>query len=287
VKASQDQVILTIREEMNSRLSHLESKLDKVSITPPGKGILPTPEHTLSTFRPHPVHDKGDHLVEESEFLRRDNRFQFPRSDCPRFSGENTTEWLRKCQSFFELHQVPVQYRTHLATMQFHDSVSEWYDGYLISHDPPEWNELIRLVASRFKKINSKNSLEELKGLNQLGYIEEYWQHFEKLKSRLLLEGRQFTDKDFIDVFISGLKGEIKPFVLAFDPQTLDAALNYALYMESATECQYKRLKQSTKFNPYNNISMTKTKSDTIPTKAQASSVIPKPSLIDQRRALG
>jgi hypothetical protein len=22
--------------------------------------------------------------------------------------------------------------------MQFHDSASEWYDGYLISHEPPD-----------------------------------------------------------------------------------------------------------------------------------------------------
>jgi Retroviral aspartyl protease len=57
--------------------------------------------------------------------------------------------------------------------------------------------------------------------------------------------------------------------------------------MESATECQYKRLKQSTKFNPYNNVSMAKTKSDTIPAKAQTSPITPKPSLINQRRALG
>jgi Retrotransposon gag protein len=135
----------------------------------------------------------GDSSTEDSDFLKRDSKFHSPRSDCPGFNGENITEWLRKCQSFFELHQVPVQYRTHLAAMQFHDSASEWYDGYLISHDPPEWPELIRLVTSRFNKINSKNSLNELKSLNQLGSVEEYWQQFEKLRSRMLLEGRKFT----------------------------------------------------------------------------------------------
>jgi Ty3 transposon capsid-like protein len=181
--------------------------------------------------------------------------------DCPGFTGDNPIEWVRKCNSFFELHQVPMNLRTQLATMQFHDSASEWYDGYLIDHEPPDWIELVKLVTNRFKRVNSRNTLEELKGLNQAGSVEEYWNQFEKLRSRMLLEGRQFSTKDFIDAFISGLKGEIKPFVMIFKPETLDNALDYALHMESATESQFRKLKNATKiqtnYNPFN------TKSDT------------------------
>jgi predicted membrane-bound spermidine synthase len=60
---------------------------------------------------------------------------------------------------------------------------SEWYDSYLIDHKIPGWDELIRLVSSRFYKIISKNSLNELKCLNQVGSVDEYWHHFEKLCS--------------------------------------------------------------------------------------------------------
>jgi hypothetical protein len=42
---------------MNSRLTNLESKFDRMSGTT-GKGILPTPIHVLPTFRPPPVHEK-------------------------------------------------------------------------------------------------------------------------------------------------------------------------------------------------------------------------------------
>jgi Retrotransposon gag protein len=175
----QDQILLTIRDEMQSKMAVLESKIDMAVSTNNSKQDTFTHEHTLSTVRTDRVPEKGSSSSEEPEFLKRDTRFQFPRSDCPSFNGENSIEWLRKCTSFFELHHVPVQYRTHLATLQFHDSASEWYDSYLIEHEPPGWEELVRLVNGRFKRVLSKNSLDELKSLHQHGSVEDYWHHFE------------------------------------------------------------------------------------------------------------
>jgi hypothetical protein len=67
-----------------------------------------------------------------------------------------------------------------------------------------------------------------------------------------LIEGRRFSERDFIDSFISGLKGEIKPFVLIFKPEMLDSALEHALYIESATDSQFKRLRSAIRFTPSN-----------------------------------
>jgi hypothetical protein len=33
------------------------------------------------------------------------------------------------------MHQVSDHLRTKLATNQFHDKASEWYDGFLMDHD--------------------------------------------------------------------------------------------------------------------------------------------------------
>jgi Retrotransposon gag protein len=290
--ATQNQFIQTMlqqfhltQDQVTSKLNNLESKLDRLHSTSPSKDLLPTPEdaHRGTNLIP----DKWDCHRKIPRIQKKDWKFQFPRFDCPKFYDDNPTEWQRKCQSFFELHQVPPQYRTHLATIQFHNSASEWYDGYLISHDPPNWIELVRLVHYRFKKVNSKNSLEEFKSLLQMGSMEEYWYLVEKLKSRMLLEGRQLTEKDFIDVFISGLKGEIKPFVLAFKHVSFEAALEYALYIESATDCQYKKIKVSNKLPSYPSISYSKIINDKLPVKLVLPPTNPKHTLIEQRRALG
>jgi hypothetical protein len=97
--------------------------------------VLPQP---VSTFKAPAPLDKGPQSELDSEFIRKETRVVLPRADCPGFNGDNPVEWMRKCNSFFEMHQVPIPYRTHLATMQFHDVASEWYDGYLLDHEPPD-----------------------------------------------------------------------------------------------------------------------------------------------------
>jgi hypothetical protein len=47
---------------------------------------------------------------------------------------------------------------------------------------------------------------------------------------------------------MSGLKGEIKSLVMVFKPAFLEETYEYALYMESASECQLRKFKCSTKF---------------------------------------
>jgi Ty3 transposon capsid-like protein len=185
------------------------------------------------------------------------------------------------------MHQVPDHLRTKLATNQFHDKTSEWYDGYLMDHDPPDWPELVRLVRKRFNRQGSHNGIEELVELRQNGTVDEYIELFERLRSRLLVENRMFSESDFIDVFIGELKGEIKAFVKAFKPLTLDATFELAQFMEGAMESQYRKLK-----------SFSKGPLPTLPIKplGQFQAQPPKPVpalppsrnvLMEQRRALG
>jgi len=103
------------------------------------------------------------------------------------------------------------------------------------------------------------------------------------LRSRILLEGRKFSEQDFIDTFLSSLKGEIKPFVQAFKPKSLAEALEYSLYMECAVDNQIGRLKSYTRHNnlPVNSMAKPTLTSKPIPFPSPT-----KNNLIEQRRAL-
>jgi Retrotransposon gag protein len=222
-------VVGCIREEMNAKFPTLESEVDRMTGSSSCKSILPTPDQHLSTFHSNAVHETGNASIESYDFLKREPKFQLTRSDFPGFGGDNPIEWLHKCRSFFELHQVLVPYRTHLATLQFHADASKWYDSYLLDHEPPGWDKLVALVTTRFKRANYRNTLDELRCLNQQGSVDEYWHQFERLRSKMILEGRFFSKKDFVDVFISGLKCEIKPLVMTFKSITLDGLLNMSI----------------------------------------------------------
>jgi hypothetical protein len=120
--------------------------------------------------------------------------------------------------------------------------------------------------------------------------VEEYWLLFEKLRSRMLLEGRHLSERDFIDVFVSGLKGAIKPLVVAFKPNSLDKAFEYALYMESTYETQMKKLRPTTRFNPGHITNSMKTPVDK-PVSSNPKMMLPtnnpKHVMFEQRKALG
>jgi Ty3 transposon capsid-like protein len=205
-----------------------------------------------------------------------DDRYQVPRTDCPSFDGTNTVEWLRRSQSYFEMHRVPDHMRTHLAMIQFQHRASEWYDEFLVDHDPPPWPDLVRLIRKRFNRIGTKNGMEELLDLHHTGNTEDYIERFERLRSRLLLKNHLFSEADFLDVFGGGgLKPELKAFVKVFKPQSLDDAFDFALHMESALDSQLKQLK--------------------LPPRGTTSAMMPKPALhqnsknnlLDQRQLLG
>jgi Ty3 transposon capsid-like protein len=263
-----------------ARFTELESRLPPVS-SPPRDGVM-------SAHPNQPPAEKGEQSSNDSELIHRESKFHFPRQDCPRFEGDSPVEWIRKCNSYFTLHQVPNQYKTHLATLQFQGLASEWYDGYLMDHDPPDWDRLVTLVHKRFVKVNAKSALEEWKDIHQIGTVIEYYGQFDKLRSRLLLERRKFSEVDYIDAFVGGLKGEIKSFVKLFKPVTIEEAFESALHVEDALESQSRKFKFASKSSPVvfpNNTKVTHEKSNFQLHKPLP--IQPNKSLIEHRRALG
>jgi hypothetical protein len=205
LQISQDQLFISIRAEMNTRLAAIDYKIAQRHVsTSSGKGPSPL-ENTISTFRRPPL-DLGDPLSNDSDGFHRESQFQFPCDDCPGFTGTKPVEWVRKCNSFFSLHQVPDNYKTHLTTIQFHDSANDWYYIYLMDHDPHNWPTLVRLIQKYFQLGIANTGLDDLKTLTQSGTVHNYLQQFEQLKSMLLLEGCYFTEINFVDIFIGGLK---------------------------------------------------------------------------------
>jgi hypothetical protein len=73
-----------------------------------------------------------------------------------------------------------------------------------MDHDPPDWETLITLVHKRFTRVNVKSALEEWKASHQMGTVTDYFDQFDKLRSRLLLERRKFSEVDYIDAFVGG-----------------------------------------------------------------------------------
>jgi hypothetical protein len=82
--ASQNQLIQTMlqqfhltQDQVTFKLNSLETKMDMMHSSSVGKGLLPTPEHHLSTFRTNPTHEREDCYHEEIDSIKKDGRSKF------------------------------------------------------------------------------------------------------------------------------------------------------------------------------------------------------------------
>jgi len=117
-----------------------------------------------------------------------------------------------------------------------------WFASYITIKKNVDWSEFIMDVCNRFREELGSKVVEDFHKLQQMGSVEDYLEKFEELKS-LLLQNIPLPDDYFVSSFVGGLKPQLKPFVKALNPVTLDEAIKYARLHEDAgnTERHYQR----------------------------------------------
>lgn len=300
LKSVKEHITVAVNQEMDDRLHRFAERYEKFIRDNKRKRLtfeeeeemVTPPNRALSTHRVNREINLSNHIetrLDERENHRRDFRTPLPHADFPFFTGDNPLDWTRKCRIYFEIHQIPEEYKTHYATLHFQDRANDWYGGYLMENDPPPWPFLMELVKRRFQKRGGRSAVDEFKRLYQVEHVEEYIDKFEGAKSKLLLENRHLTESFFVDAFISGLKEKIQPLVRAFKPEELTDAYELSLHIETASENQCKKMRNSPKaiinFNTHTRTNFERNK--LMAPKADNAGTSTRNTLIDQRRALG
>jgi hypothetical protein len=115
-KTVREQFIKTVHDEVDERFNRFAIRHENIL----GEGA-----------------EKGSRS-EGVDLQRRDFRTSLPRADFPVFTGDNP---VRKCRSYFDIHQVPEEYKTRYATLYFQDRADECYgvkwslQGYEFTND--------------------------------------------------------------------------------------------------------------------------------------------------------
>ncbi|KAJ4764940.1 polyprotein [Rhynchospora pubera] len=220
-----------------------------------------------------------------------DHRVSLPRTDFPSFDGSNPTVWKSKCESYFEIFQIPEQYRTQLATLHFVEEAQEWYENFKEDYPNLPWQLLVAEVVDRFRAYSSSNPVGDFKRVHQIGKVSEYIRQFERAKSRLIGETKIRNTSFFIQGFIEGLKEEIRYVVEVLNPVTLNQAFHFARKAELNLESVDRRPKQfkPTGFVPFKHSQDppgVKILPNTIPTPNSTGTLGPKEMTREQMRAL-
>ncbi|KAJ1702159.1 hypothetical protein LUZ63_001938 [Rhynchospora breviuscula] len=155
-------------------------------------------------------------------------RINLPRSEFPIFSGENPSGWRSKCENYFDIFQIPENYKTKMAVLHFTDEAADWFDCFKEEYPNPPWQILVDEVLDRFHLENSSNPVDEFKRVHQTGRVGDYIKRFEKAKTRLMFETKIRNIPFYVMGFVSGLKEELRHAVDILDPVTLNQAYQFA-----------------------------------------------------------
>ncbi|KAL2532200.1 Uncharacterized protein Adt_05551 [Abeliophyllum distichum] len=91
-------------------------------------------------------------------------------------------------------------------------------------------------IYGKEEKTTAKEVIEIFSKIRQKGSVAECQEHFEELKSQVMMSLPHLPESYYISIFTSGLKEEIKPMVKIIKPTTIAKAFEVALLQGEVME---------------------------------------------------
>lgn len=177
---------------------------------------------------------------------------RLPKTNFPKFDGDNTKLWKTNCEKYFSMYHVPFDTWSSFATLHFTGNAALWLQTYEELHCVESWAELCVAVHSKFGKDEYLEHLEELENLTQSGGVDDYYSKFEELMHRVLVYNKAYDDTIFVTKFVGALKTEIKAAIKLHKPRSVDAAFSLAKTQEELLgELNKKTYSKTTYKEPY------------------------------------
>ncbi|XP_026399465.1 uncharacterized protein LOC113295338 [Papaver somniferum] len=142
---------------------------------------------------------------------------------------ENPRGWVQKSERYFQIHNIEEHQKVSVASIYLEGKADKWFLNFQIAKPFLSWKKLSEGVYARFENPVDDNFIGSFNKLCQVTTVEEYFEQFEAL---MLKSNPHLTEQYFVMSFISGLKAEIKNFILMFCPATLLQAFSLARMQE-------------------------------------------------------
>jgi hypothetical protein len=178
--------------------------------------------------------DDVDNVTQDRSGHTRNNfGSRLPKSDFPKFDGENPKWWKKNCEKYFKLYKVDTHLWVDFATMHFKGNAALWLQTYEALHSIETWPALCVGVFSKFNRDKYAKTIDIFFALKQIGSVDEYAHQFEELMHKVLLHNHAYDETFFVRRFIAGLKPEIRSAIKLHNPCTVDLAFSMAQTQEA------------------------------------------------------
>ncbi|XP_027160631.1 uncharacterized protein LOC113761725 [Coffea eugenioides] len=224
-----DKKIDALMAGMETKLTSFLQALNRDRAT--ATGDSPPPEKTPLLTNPHArCREWGDQSAAGKE--HKVTIPSLPKVELPFFEGDRPQEWIRKCEKYFLVHQLPEDQKLEVVEMYLVGKAEIWFQGIKRSKGRTSWEGFCQLVNRRFGDRERRDEVEEFNKLHQTTSVKDYQEKFEELSSLMLIRDPHLSESYFVSSFISGIKEEIKPMVKMLKPATLLEAFEIAEWQE-------------------------------------------------------
>lgn len=82
--------------------------------------------------------------------------------DFTSFDGGRVSEWLFKCDCFFELDETPVEMKVSIASVYLYGLAMEWHYAFVKNrtlHGPISWTEYSDAMMTRFGEVEMRRPI--------------------------------------------------------------------------------------------------------------------------------
>lgn len=155
--------------------------------------------------------------------------------------GGDAMEWLRDCEEYFNIYEVPDKMKASIAAMHLTGTPRSWYKSFMVGQDKATWQQFTEAFMARFGEADTELVFDKFKRLQQTSSVETYYDEFEKCRGQMLKKIPSLTKEYFLENFIGGLQGELKGMIRLLEPKTLEQALKLARYYEVTLASQPKK----------------------------------------------
>jgi hypothetical protein len=126
------------------------------STNPHGFVCITTPEITTQQPKTQ-IHNPNSTLPNQTTLdNHRDHNPNFslsiarPKSDFPHFHGEDPINWLRQCEKYFTLVNVPMETWVPLATLHCNGAAQTWWHSLRTPTNYVHWTQFCNMLSNRF-----------------------------------------------------------------------------------------------------------------------------------------
>ncbi|XP_022638797.1 uncharacterized protein LOC111242018 [Vigna radiata var. radiata] len=148
--------------------------------------------------------------------------------DIPVFTGDEVYGCTNRLERYFRLREVSEEERMQALMLALEGKALNWFQWWETCNPNPTWEACKDAMVRRFQPTMLQSPFEILIGLCQTGQVGEYIEQFEQYAR--FMKGMQ---QDYlVDIFLNGLKEDIKAEVKLYEPHNLAELMMKAQMVE-------------------------------------------------------